>query len=557
MELCPLQIEVTGEETFLSVINKVKREVREAMAYYQVGSSLSLQGRGFDVMFNMHPMPQYKFDSAGVILERVHPGHGSETLALSVIDEYNTGSFSLHFDFHQDVFTTEERSRSVELFVKLVDQLIRSSPKLTNINSPISQILDGYQGQTPTSDLLEKQPARSRKIIAPRDELESRLLHIWKEVLEIKTISVDDNFFEIGGNSWLALKLFSKIYKKTGQDLPLSLLFQAATIEELSKVLSEKTLIKSWSPIVIVNEGEKDPPLFCVHGAGGHILIYDDLAQHLGSDQPFYAIQARGVDGEEATARVEEMAKHYLEAVKKVQPQGPYLIGGYSFGGVVAFEMAQQIIKQGQKVLLLAIIDVPAQSPYLKTLMNLIGKLGTVFQLKDDVRSKWFLRLRHYVVRSRYFINLDNQAKRIYLQSVIRKMLKVAGNQDDQGRRSERHLLLDGFDMDDRSEENIKILEMFKLNQQAYEEYIPEKYSGDAVIFRSSKGYKNVDYDYSSDPYLGWGKVVLGKIKTFEIPGDHNSMIREPNVQILADYLRSNLNDAYAQISSLKRRSGS
>ncbi len=208
-------------------------------------------------------------------------------------------------------------------------------------------------------------PAYSRKglgpqkaFISPRDALELQLTMIWEKILGVQTIGITANFFDLGGHSLTALRLFSQIHKTFGKSLPLSVLFQAPTIEQLAEILRQEGWTPTWSSLVPIQPGGSKPPFFCVHEVAGDVFNYRDLARHLGSDQPFYGLQAQGLHQNlPLHTRVEEMAAHYIEEIRTLQPQGPYFIGGSSFGGIVAFEMAQQFQVLGERVALLALFD--------------------------------------------------------------------------------------------------------------------------------------------------------------------------------------------------------
>jgi thioesterase domain-containing protein/acyl carrier protein len=204
----------------------------------------------------------------------------------------------------------------------------------------------------------QSRPELEQGFVAPRDELERQLSNLWEETLKIKPIGVTDNFFELGGHSLLAVRLFAQIEKKFNKNLPLATLFQAPTIEGLAEILRQEGWVTSWSSLVPIKPGGIKPPLYLIHPSGGNVLCYRALARLVGSDQPVYALQAQGLDGKGLPhSTLEEMATHYIEEIRALQPDGPYYLGGSSSGGVLAFEIAQQLLAQGQKVGMLAMID--------------------------------------------------------------------------------------------------------------------------------------------------------------------------------------------------------
>src|SRR5262249_11903943 len=159
-----------------------------------------------------------------------------------------------------------------------------------------------------------------------------------------KRLGIHDNFFELGGHSLLALRLFTRIKAITGKELPLAILFEAPSVSKLAAVLDREGWSPSWSSLVAIQPSGSRPPFFFVHGHGGNVVRFRDLAHHLGPDQPFFGLQAVGLDGKQpAYTRMEEIAAHYLREIRAVQPAGPYYVGGFCFGGLVAFEMAQQL----------------------------------------------------------------------------------------------------------------------------------------------------------------------------------------------------------------------
>jgi acyl carrier protein len=207
-------------------------------------------------------------------------------------------------------------------------------------------------------------PELQSAFVAPRDTLELQLAQIWEDVLNVRPIGVTDNFFTLGGHSLLAVRLIALLQQQFEQNLPLATLFLAPTIEHLASTLGQPMDERQWSPLVKIQSGGSKRPFFCVPGAGGNVIYFYHLARYLGSDQPFYDLQARGLDGEQMPhAQVEDMAAYYIEALQTVQPQGPYLLGGHSFGSYVAFEMALQLLHQGQEVAMLAILDTRASVP--------------------------------------------------------------------------------------------------------------------------------------------------------------------------------------------------
>jgi len=175
-----------------------------------------------------------------------------------------------------------------------------------------------------------------KTFIAPRTPKEELLAGIWAEVLGIERVGVHDNFFDLGGHSLLAVKLMARIGQQFGKKLPLSTLVEGPTIEQLATVLNQSTE-KMWSSLVAIQPNGTKRPFFCVPGIGGNVTDFYELALKLGNEQPFYGLQAVGLDGKSKPyTNIEDMATHYIKEMQTVQPQGPYLLGGHSFGALVA-----------------------------------------------------------------------------------------------------------------------------------------------------------------------------------------------------------------------------
>ena len=235
-------------------------------------------------------------------------------------------------------------------------------------------------------------PAPSRQAVRrsaspaeqPRDQLERDLTALWEKVLRVHPVQRDDDFFELGGHSFAAVRLLADIQELTGTALPLATLFQAATVASLANILRKDAPAPTWSSLVPIHPGGSKSPLFLMHGAEGNLLLYRQLVKHLGSDQPVYGLQSQGLNGSAPIHRtIPEMAAHYVQEIKNVQPHGPYLLGGYCLGGVIALEIAQQFTALGEKVELVMMFDTyNTRTASQKQLQRL--------QLWHSIQNAWF-----------------------------------------------------------------------------------------------------------------------------------------------------------------------
>jgi acyl-CoA synthetase (AMP-forming)/AMP-acid ligase II/acyl carrier protein len=252
----------------------------------------------------------------------------------------------------------------------------------------VDEIPTGATGKVQRLGLAERlgllapgctQPQVKTDFAGPRTPIEAKLARIWAQVLGLERVGIRDDFFELGGDSLQAVSLFVQIEKIFGKELPLAVLLQAPTVEHLASILRQEAWSEPWSSLVPLQPDGPRPPFFCIHGPGGHVLSYYDLARHLRPAQPVYGLQAQGLDGKHAPLMsIEDMAAHYIKEIHSLQPDGPYFLGGLCFGGILAFEMAQQLHAQGQKVALLALFDAynKRNFPFLANTISPIPKIA-------------------------------------------------------------------------------------------------------------------------------------------------------------------------------------
>jgi amino acid adenylation domain-containing protein len=358
-------------------------------------------------------------------------------------------------------------------------------------------------------------PALETVALPPRDILEVQLKQIWEKVLGLKPVGVRDNFFDLGGHSLLAVRLFSQIEKVVGKHLPLATLFQAPTIEQLACVLRQEGWTPPWSSLVAIQPGGSRPPLFIIHGVGGNVLNFHGLARHLGEDQPVYGLQSKGLDGREVPpTRIEDMAAHYLKEIQSVQPEGPYYLGGMSFGGVVAFEMAQQLHAQGQKIGLLALLD------------SFPLGYSELRPLTERARREADFFARRFKLHWTNLWTLPPREKLIYVRKKVRTITRRIKSRV---RHAAHHVYARfGHELPDALY-NVK-----QANFLAARDYVTKVYPGQVTLFLA----REQSVTLSSELHLLWSKVAAGGVKEIEIPGNHMTLIEEPHVGVLAKRLR-------------------
>jgi amino acid adenylation domain-containing protein len=348
--------------------------------------------------------------------------------------------------------------------------------------------------------------------VAARDVVELKLCKIWEDVLGVAPVGVRDRFFDLGGHSLVATRLMHHIEREFARRLPLASLFESPTVEHLAVLLRRQTEASaSFSPLVEIQPGGERTPFFCVHPSGGNVLCYAELARHLGGERPFYGLQARGLDNELAPhTSIEEMARDYVAHLRAAQPEGAYLLGGWSMGGVVAYEMARQLEAQGAKVALLALLDsalprpgAPAAEPDELSLLRIFAlDMGLA---ADEVRVAPE-ELAHLGLRER----LEFLLGRAVAAGVLPPDVSFA--------------------------EMLRLFEVFKANVSALSNYAPKPVRVPVTLFRATERGGDASTEEAGDAYA----------EVRRVPGSHFTLVREPHVRVLAEELGASIARALA-----------
>ncbi|MHC9538717.1 MAG: non-ribosomal peptide synthase/polyketide synthase [Vulcanimicrobiota bacterium] len=368
-------------------------------------------------------------------------------------------------------------------------------------------------------------PPEREGYVAPRNPCETELEKIWREILETRhPVGVRTSFFSLGGHSLLAVRLMAAIDKSFGVSLPLSRLFESPTIEKLAECLQQAgDDTPPWSPLVTIQAAGSKRPFFCVPGGGGTVMYLYHLAELLGPDQPFYAFESAGLDGKsEPFMTIEEMAACFIKDMRKVQPHGPYSLGGHSFGGKVAFEMAQQLIKEGEAISLLAIFEAPAPGEGITP-----EALGW-----DD--AKWYAEMGRILGKwAGTALEIEEETLR-------------ALGPEEQMNYFARQLMKADILPHDAGEERLRgLIKVNKVNSTI--NYVPAMRSPVPVVLFKSEDpipgyYFPGEYlEILKEPSWGWDKYSAVPVQVCSVPGDHNTMLTLPHVEVLASRLGDRL----------------
>lgn len=351
---------------------------------------------------------------------------------------------------------------------------------------------------------------RTSSYVCARDTIELTLVRLWEQLFDIASISVQDDFFDIGGDSLLAMRLIFHIREKFDRTLPLHTLFQNRTVEQLAAVLRRDTPVSAWQPMICLQpEGDKTP-IFFAHASGGSAFNALEFASVMGKDRPFYAVHPRGAEpGDPFHDSIEEMAADYVTAMREIQPQGPYLMAGWSFGGTVIFEMARLLEQAGETAPLLITIDMPEPEA-------VVWKENDVEFLMD--------RLPHYhgVSVDELDENSSDEEKVTYLL----KEIKIAG--------------LMRPDIDQNHAQHW--FSMYKHHNRLVGLYKPSSPVQSKMLF--FKPAERIPFDDQMGKALEkWPPFVLGGLEMQEAPGNHFNMVSPANTTILAGRMKAYLEE--------------
>jgi amino acid adenylation domain-containing protein len=415
---------------------------------------------------------------------RQHPGVHEAIVLVKVANQDEARLVAYAVPARESVLTIQDLQHYTR--EKLPDYMVPSVFVLLD-SLPLTQ-----SGKVDRGSLPEPEHAgqgQEESFVAPKNQLELRLVRIWSQILDTPLVGTRDSFFDLGGHSLSAVRLLARINKTFDCDLPLAALFQAPTIEQLANTLQQvqQSQTVSWNSLVPMQVDGSKPPLFFVPGNMGNVHVdLGALCRHLGQDQPFYGLQ----DGIQNPVRIKALAKHYLDEIHTVQPEGPYFLGGVCSGGAVAFEMAQQLQAQGQLVPWLALIEpsrpeVPTVRAYAAVLISAIRRLlGGSDRLLGDV-----------VVAS-------DEARRY-----LRLRLKLVAN------------------------------------QFAIIRYHPRPYSGQIDLYLTQESLQ------PSSSRLGWCELTTGSVRVCEIPGEHDTItgnrtsVEEAHMRVVAEQIRVSIDE--------------
>ena len=523
----PLRVDLAREPSFRELVRRVRAVVLAGFAHQELPFQRIVEHLRLRDEDRNHSV----FQAMVIFQNLAVPSLAIPGLTLTPVDGIDNGASRIHLLF--DIADTKEGLRG---FLKArtdvfpgddVDRLgldLRSILEAAGAN-PDGKIADlpvpsgGWAEAPPAGNAPLRVPeARSR--VAPRDTLERQLASVWEDVFGSAPIGVKDNFFDLGGESFKAVRIVGRIEALTGRSLPLVTLLEAPTIERLAALLKDEGWKPRWSSLVPIRPGGTRPPFYCVHGVGGNILEFEHLGRYLDPDQPLYGIQAQGLDGKMPRLdSVEEMAAHYVEEIRELQPHGPYYLGGSSFGGLVAWEVSQRLRAEGEEIGLLVMFDThgPGFPKFLPTATGLRKRWGD-FRYRVELHAGNILAAKGQ--RWEYVRTKAGRLRRQLVQTYGRRL-----------RTTVERLTLPRV-----------IREVGESGAEANRAYEPRPYPGRVALLRATEQ----PYGIVPDRTNGWSALAVGTLEIRDCPGHHGAIMREPRVRRLAQELDACLRDAQA-----------
>lgn len=496
-----LRTDLSGNPTFREVFRRVREVSLEAYSYQDTPFGMLVDN--FQPAFDpaRHPLvqmifvflnaPSESWEVPGLTVDLIPVDMGTSCYELNMNVRMQE-RFEVDLQYSSDLFEATTIREFLQNY-RAVLEGICSDPDARIGELEIKKRLAGMNAQQPGYPGPE--------YVAPRTPVESQLVELWEAVFDKRPIGVNDNFFELGGDSLRATRLFARIEQMFTRSIPLGTLFQSPTIATIAGVISETS--SSEKCVVTIQSGSSRPPLFCIHGQSGSLLMYRSLAQYLGSDQPVYGVQPPTLeDAVPSITSIEDMSSKYVSAIERVQRVGPYFLSGYCMGGTIAFEVAQQLRRRGHSIGLIALLDTYNWGR---------ARSSWTDDLYFTLQSWWF----HF----RRFLLLNSQEK---LKALFRHYEEL-GN---------------------------RLSTVSELNRSAALRYVPKVYPGRLLHVRPTKQYARY-----RRPELSLNSLAADGVQEYWVAGYPEQILEVPLVLEVAATLRSCIDEAVSIKNSDMARS--
>ena len=526
--ILPVRLDLSGDPEFQALVGRVATQSSEMLdaqdvPFHRITQLPELAGRRItQCLVALQNIPGLDLEIPGIISSYKDIHNGTANFDVTLFCEEREGKLRCLFDYKTSVLepTAAEllKDRLLE-FLRVASE--RPSARLSSL--PRHSITEARKAGDAlyaegTGDANQDLPTEGMPgYVAPRNETEQQLVDIWVEFLGTGQIGVHDNFFDLGGHSLLAVRVLARILEKWPyQHVTIAIFVQAPTVAELAALLQSGKQISTCCVVPYRTSGTK-PPFFCLPGGGGNVLSLRDLAASMSDDQPFYCLQAKGLDGSDPLRSVEEAAEFYIREVRTVQPEGPYYLGGASFGGSLAFEMARKLRGHGQEVGLLALIDAK-NFAYHRT-------RAKTTQLYENARffrrrlTYHFKKVRDVPLHDRLnYVSARMKPVKHYLSRLMAVARRESLNDIPAA------AILQGVG-DEAGVIKETLNRVTQASIDAARTYVPQFYEGEITLFRAAEQNDSPD----ADPALGWAPFA-SKVHIIEVQGNHENVCFEPQV---------------------------
>jgi thioesterase domain-containing protein/acyl carrier protein len=504
--IVPLRLDLSRDPTFSELVARVDAEARDAathqdVPFHTIASLPELaSARMTRCLFAVQKMPGLMLELPGVKVRYRDVPNGTANFDLALFLEETDGKIEVLLDHKTAVLDTAAVTSLQERFFETL-ALVAAQPTLR-----LSEL--------PQQPRAQHDPVTSPiGSVWPRDLLESRMVDIWRAMFPGADVNEDSHFFELGGDSLRAARLFALIEKEFGHQLPLAALIDASTPRQLIAKIRKTDWAAPWISLIAIKSTGTRPPLFCVHGGGGNVLAFKFIGDCLEADQPLYSLQARGLKrGEDPQTTVEEMAEHYVESVRQFFPRGPYLLAGHSLGAAVAIEMAQRFVAAGDRVAFVGLFDHPGPRLRISWTDWLRYQAAHVSRLPAGDRVGYLLR---------------GFAIRTHLRGLSRRVSSSLKRISSQ--RQGKATVATKPPAAVKPAPTRSRPDLFENSLRAMLAYEVRPYPGRLTLFRARYGSPRIH----ADPFGGWEGVARDGLDLVEVPGSHTGMLEQPHVKAL------------------------
>jgi len=545
--LLPLRVRIDPAQPFAEALRNVKSVLLDSFANPDIRledlmRELSVQSAGgggqvlYHAMFSFQDVRQRNLQWGNVQHERIELADPGATQDLGLWLVENERGLAGAVVFNSDTLLEDTAGMLARRYHGMLQALARdpsqSIEALTRFDDGRPALMGrshdvAATASTPAATLPSNEPmdagssaaaagASSSTSTLPTahedDSLTAEMSRIWSELLGRENVGLDDDFFALGGHSLQAVQMFHRVSRLTRVNLPLATLFMAPTVRSLAAAYraagaslpgdapAQASIADPWAPLVPIRAGS-DPaatPLFFAHAIGGNVLNYRGLAGEMPADLPVYGLQALGLDGRTPPlTRIEDMATRYVSEIRKVQPAGPYYLAGGSMGGMIAYEMAQQLTAAGEEVAMLGLID--TSSHYGNRLRAQAAHPPSAMQ-----------RLR----------------QRLRGLSPVQALLAIAGMpRARMAAANARKRVEDLRRQGEPLPHDLRYADVEATHLRAYRDYVVKPWPGKLSLFRAEEQAPEL----GDDPFLGWGPLV-GQVEVFDVPGTHRGLVEKPEL---------------------------